>query len=563
MAEAWAGKLMDSRAKELVKQGGHLFQRRAPLLSLWQEMNDNFYPERADYTLTRSLGDDFASHLLTSYPLLARRELGSLISSMLRPNDKDWFNMSIARDDKIDNEGKVWLESATKLMRRAMYDRVAQFIRATKEADNDFVTIGQAIISGELNLDKNSLLYRCWHPRDVVWCEGGDGAIDQVHRKWKATAKEAAGALGAQNLHQKMRDHLDLSAGKDPYTVGAIHHVVIPSDEYDTGSGPNGKRWKTKYVSIYVDVDNEHIIKETGSNHLIYVIPRWQTVSGSQYAYSPCTVAALPDARLIQAMTLVLLEAGEKAVNPPMIATNEVVRQDINIMAGGVTWVEKDYDERLGESLRPISQDMSGIPLGFDLRNDIKETIKEAFYLNKISLPPPSNKEMTAFEIGQRVTEYVRNALPLFEPMEQDYNGAICEHTFQILWDAGAFGSGFDLPQSLRGQDVTFKFESPLHDTVEKQKGTTFLQAKAMLREAAELDPRAGAMIDGVKALRDVLHGNGTPSDWLRSEQDMDAQANQMAEQAAAQQQMVAMDAGAGVAEKLGKAAKSVGVTAA
>ena len=27
-----------------------------------------------------------------------------------------------------------------------------------------------------------------------------------------------------------------------------------------------------------------------------YIVPRWQTVSGSQFAYSPGTVAALPDA---------------------------------------------------------------------------------------------------------------------------------------------------------------------------------------------------------------------------------------------------------------------------
>jgi hypothetical protein len=58
---------------------------------------------------------------------------------------------------------------------------------------------------------------------------------------------------------------------------------------------------------------------EPASWSLIYVIPRWQTVSGSQYAYSPATVAALPDARLIQAMTLTFFEAGEKATNPPMV----------------------------------------------------------------------------------------------------------------------------------------------------------------------------------------------------------------------------------------------------
>ena len=542
-----------------MKLGDHLFSRRSPLLSLWQEINDNFYPERADYTVSRGMGNDFAGHLTTSYPLLARRELGSLISTMLRPSDKDWFQVSVFRDDKIDNQGMRWLEWASKIQKRAMYDRAAKLVRALKEGDNDFVTIGQCIISAELNIRQNALLYRCWHPRDVVWCEDGEGSVDTIHRNWKPPAREAADYFGKDKLHPKMVERLDLAAGRDPYQVGLIRHVVIPSDDYDTGSGPNGKRYNSKFVSIYVDVENEHIIREEPTNHPIYVIPRWQTVSGSQYAYSPCTVAALPDARLIQAMTLVLLEAGEKAVNPPMLATHDVVRSDINIYAGGVTWIDREYDERLGEAMRPMIQDTSGLPFGLDMRADIRQTIMEAFYLNKINMPPAVDaKQMTAYEVGQRVQEYVRNALPLFEPMEQDYNGAICEHTFQILWDAGAFGSRYDLPQSLRGQDVVFKFESPLHDTIERQKGHTFMEAKAMLAQAAELDPSAGAMLDASQALRDVLKGLAVPSTWVRDEGDMEDQAAALAQQAQSQQMLMQADAGAAIAEKAGKAAKAM-----
>jgi hypothetical protein len=40
---------------------------------------------------------------------------------------------------------------------------------------------------------------------------------------------------------------------------------------------------------------------------------------------------------------------------------------------------------------------------------------------------------MTAYEVGQRIQEYIRGALPLFEPMEMEYNGALCERTFEIL----------------------------------------------------------------------------------------------------------------------------------
>jgi hypothetical protein len=47
---------------------------------------------------------------------------------------------------------------------------------------------------------------------------------------------------------------------------------------------------------------------------------------GLAYAYSPATVVALPDARLLQQMTLTLLEAGQKAVDPPLKATSEAIR---------------------------------------------------------------------------------------------------------------------------------------------------------------------------------------------------------------------------------------------
>jgi hypothetical protein len=136
-----------------------------------------------------------------------------------------------------------------------------------------------------------------------------------------------------------------------------------------------------------------------------------------------------PRRALIQAITATLLEAGEKFTNPPMIAVQEAIRSDVAIYAGGITWVDKDYDERLGEVLRPLTQDKSGMPIGREMQNDTRAMIAEAFYLNKLSMSNPKRgkAEMTAFEVGQMVQEYIRNALPIFEPMEMEYNGAICE----------------------------------------------------------------------------------------------------------------------------------------
>ncbi len=541
---------MDARAKEIIQQGDNLFSKRMSFMSLLQEIADNFYPERANFTVQRFDGQDFAANLTTSYPILTRRELGSLVTTMLRPNDQDWFQMSVANDDRLDNVGRSWLERASKAQRRAMYDRQSCFVRATKEGDNDFVTFGQCVISVEMARSRKHLMYRCWHLRDVAWCENDEGKIDTIHRKWKPTARDMARQFGVDNLHDRVKEAL--SSGKDPYQTFNVRHVVVPSDYYQ-----DGKKWNTPYVSVYIDVDNEHIIEEAGSWTKIYVIPRWQTVSGSQYAYSPATVAALPDARLIQAISLVLLEAGEKAVNPPLIAQEDVVRGDVALLSGGITWVSSEYDERRGASVRPMNLDYSGLPFGMEMRQDVKGMIMEAFYLNKINLPPIS-REMTAFEVGQRVSEYVRNALPLFEPMEIDYNGALCEDTFEILFRAGTFGSVFDMPQSLRGQDYMFQFESPLRKTVDKQKAQLFLNSKAMLAEAVSLDPTCGAILKAKEALRDVLGGIGTPSSWLASEAEMEESAKAASEQQGQQQLLNTLAQGGAAAEQVGKAGQAL-----
>lgn len=534
-------------AKKLFEQGENLFSKRSTLMNLWQEIAENFYPERADFTITRTVGTNFADNLTTSYPLLVRRDLGNYFSFMLRPTDKSWFHMSVPENINQDSDARAWMDYATAIQRRAMYDRATLFIRATKEGDHDFASFGQCVISIELNRDRSNLLYRCWHLRDVAWSENADGKIGSVFRRWKPTARDLVNLFGASKLHaQTVRD-----AEKDPFKEADCRHMVVEADMVD-GS------FNTPYVSIYYDVEHNHVIEQIGVYSPIYVIPRWQTVSQSQYAFSPATIAALPDARLLQAMTYTLLEAGEKHTNPPMIAVQEAIRSDVSVYAGGITWVDAAYDERLGEVLRPLTQDKSGMPLGIDMARDSRAMLAEAFYLNKLNLPQRA-PEMTAYEVGQRIQQYIRDALPLFEPMELEYNGAICEETFSLLLRNGAFGSPYDLPKSLRGADIQFKFESPLHEAIEREKGNRLLEAEQFVAGAVQLDPSAVFLLDAKTALREVLNGIGVPASWVHTEEEVQAAVDQQNQQVETQQTLANMQQGADAAKTLGEANQTFG----
>ena len=497
-------------AKELYSVADDLFGKRRPLTSLWQEVADNFYPERADFTLRRSIGADFASNLISSYPVMCRRDLGNQFGTMLRPTAKPWFHVQRRYVEEEDVENKRILERMEKTQRRAMYDPVAMFNRATKEGDHDFAAFGQCVLSVEVNNDSSEgqhLLYRCWHLRDVAWQENEKGQISTVFRKWKPSATTLV------RTFKKVHDSVVREAKRNPFVEHEVMHMVVDADMFDDDAG--GKpRW-----SIWYDPAHDDVLEAKPIWGKHYVIPRWQTVSNSQYSYSPATVAALPDARLIQAMTFTLLEAGEKATSPPIVATMDAVRSDVNVFAGGITWVDSEYDERLGDALRPLTQDFRGFQYGPQLLAATHQMVRDAFYLNTLSMPQ-RGQEMTAYEVGQRVQEYIRNALPIFEPLEAEYNSALCEESFKLLLRNGAFGHPADWPQALRGADVEFTFESPLHDAIDQQLGHKVLEVKALLADAIALDPSTANIVDAKVALREALVGIQTPATWIRSEDE-------------------------------------------
>lgn len=545
--------------ENIVTRSGQLFKDRKAITTLWQEIAENFYPQRADFTIRRYVGEEFAEHLYSSYPIMVHRDLSNSFAAMLRPRKKEWFEIEVDHMETVSRSGKIWLHEAQRVMRSAMYDRRAHFIRATSEGDADFAAFGQCIITRDINWNTSRphLLYRCFHLRDSAWAERATGDLGEIYFKWEPRIKDLVERFGEAKLHSQLTGpNVSKKKGGDLRKVKCMR-CVLTTDVY---AGKQDQFQTYPFVIVYLDCENMHIIDEYGVQSHGTIVPRWQTVSGSQYAYSPATVAGLPDARLLQAMSLTLLEAGEMSVRPPMIATQDAIRGDVQLYSGGITWADVEYDERKGDVLRPINQDRRGLPMGFEQREQQMSMLAEAFYINKLTLPPPEG-DMTAFEVGQRVEEYVRAALPLFEPMEHEYNGQLCEDTFDALLRAGAFGSVQDMPTELRGRDVHFKFVSPLHDAMERKEASTFMEASELLRIALEMDPNAMASYDTGIALRDALEGIGVQPQHLRSEEQVAEIMRQNAEQAAVEEQAaVARDAGAATrefaqAEKLAAAA--------
>lgn len=516
---------MDDNAKELQKREERLFGKKANLDALNQELALNFYPERADFTTERALGEEFAIDIFDSSPLLNRRDLGNARAAMLRPRGQQWFRGNLGGDELSKQPDiATLLDGINKRARSLLYQPRAGFVRASKEADQDIVAFGMAVKTFEGTLLKNGdrrLLARTWHLRDCAWLDDADGiGQDFMVRRFKASARHIKLKYPDAQLHNSITRALE----KDPDTEFKLCHVMLAADEYKPYGTVGGE--KAPWISVYYDSEHKTILRERYSKRFRYVVDKWGTIAGSQYGYSPAALTALPDARGIQTMAMVLLEAGEKALDPPIRVIQNQLKSDLNSHAGGVTFVDGDYDEKTGPIIAPLLPKGINPGIGIDLINRTTLALRDAWFLTKLTLPQGAK---TAYETQALLEEYIRANAPLFETWEPGVELDLDE-AFAVFMDIGAFGPLENWPEEMSGQDIEWEFENPLSDAIKRNQINQALAILGVEAGIEPLDQAAKQEINHGKMLRDVVTASGAPADWLTDEETAMAAKEQQAQ---------------------------------
>lgn len=538
---------MDSRARELVTIGDSLFKKKEPWDQLAQEIAEQFYPLRADFTEGFTLGDDFGSGVMDSFPVLACRTLGDAPGAMLRQGE--WFEVQTS-DDDLNEDPSVsrWLEDATKRFRNLIYDRRANFVRATNEADHDWAAFGNPVLSVEESPTRDHFLFRDWHPRDCAWMENAVGVIDHNQRNIRMTARGIMQRPAwAKVAHQSIRQ----AAEKEPTREFKLRHIVLPFEEIYGGDKGKRRQYKDmEFCSLYIDCDHEIVLSEGPLPVFNYVIPRWKTVSGYPQGFSPATITALPDGRMLQTLARIIMEQGEKALDPPVYAKSNIFRDAVNRYAGGMTYADIEGDQKIQDAMM-FESPSQGLPAGLELKADVRNMIAESFLINKLMLP--AEREMTAFETQARLAEFRRSVLPFFGPIEHDYHLPLLDTAFQIALRNKAFDLD-EMPDVLSGADVTFRFESPLNSAEGRAAVQAYQESVQIIAGAAQFDQGVVAEYDFRKMTKDAVKGTGAPADWAKDEEQADEDVDAAQQAAGVMQAATALREGAGVAGEVANA---------
>lgn len=527
--------MADTRTEELLRRSNKTFERFRPYRDLNQDLSENFHPLRADFTRSLELYD-FAGYLMDGSPVNARETLGNSIEAMLRQGE--WFHMGtgdLERDKRPGNA--VSLNRGTNAIRSIVKGKGSNWMDASKTADMDWVTFGAFAMSIEESVQRTHIVYKTHHLRDCSWIFDTDGKLICFYRDMDMTARDIMARVNRGTWTGVPSVSIRQAASIEPDRMFKVRHILMSTEEIYASDMQSMRRIKHPYISIYLDVEGSSMLNELGTPVFNYVVGRNRTVGHLPFGFSPMALNSLSDARMLQDMALVLLEQGQKAVDPPTVGSGQVFTRDLNMFPGGHTEVDLEPEQRLQDVFTTV--DTGQMNVGFEMKQDVRNLIAECWLLNKLMLP--TLKDMRELEVMVRTEEFRRAALPFFQPIEANYHGQVLGTTYDVAVNFGAIKADM-FNADLRGHGVEFTFDSPLQEAEGKLIVGEYYELVNITATGAKVDKTIANMVDIRKATEDAI-SRGTRPEWLIPEDQR---------QEAAQQgdQVNALDQGAAIAQR-------------
>jgi len=481
---------------------------------------------------------------------LASSMHGALTSPSVR-----WFSLRM-RETAMNAKTEVvqWLEDSADAIFFALQD--SNFNLEVNEGYLDLAGFGTAVIFEEPLSDKT------WEGVDFSAVPIREAYFEMDHRRqvlrfyrllqW--TPAQIVSKFG-KDVPEEIKTKAENAQNVDE-KIDIIFCVYprdnIKEDIWAKKLAPKRRKYGYKYI---LRKDGELLGKEGGYYEMPAYVPRWQKASGSQWGFSPSTIA-LSDVMTLNALVELILQALEKVVDPANLTTERGLISDLDLGAAGLTVVRNIDDLVPYESKANFN---ASTLLVEDLRNRIRQT----FLVDQLELK--ESPAMSATEVNARVDLMQRLLGPVLGRLTSDFLSPMIERTFRILWRNGIIKPP---PEVIKDQDFDIEYSGPM---ARAQRTDTVMAIEGYLNSIAamgEMFPEMQRLVDQEKTGRILAGLRGAPVAILQTEAEFEAsekqlKAQQEAAAKAAQNQasgdgMKALGEGAAAVEAAGGGADDV-----
>ena len=485
--------------------------------SHWQEILDYVMPRKAEITFLRSRGEKRTEVLFDSTAITANNLLAASLQGTLTSPSLPWFSLKLRDDDanKI-RDIQIWLEDTARRM-YAVFNE-SNFNTEVHEMYLDLCSVGtSAIFVEEANEGflQGGLHFNTLHIAEYFIQENSTGRVDTLYRKYKMTARQAVQEFGEDNVGTKIKEALKAK----PDTQFNFIHAVEPTADYERATGK--AKTKLLFHSCHVCFEDKMVVRTGGYNEFPYLVPRWSKATGEIFGRSP-SYNALPDIKTLNKAVEIGLKAWAKAIDPPLLVTDDGVIGRVRMTPAGITVVRSDT------AIKPL-QIGSNWQITDLKENQLRTAIRQAYYSDQLQLQ--EGPQMTATEVQVRYELMQRLLGPTLGRFQTEFLNPLIERVFGIMMRADAL---MPRPSEMEGRNMDIEYVGPLARSQRMEEAIAVERLYQLAMQVVQVDPTVMDVINHEQAIRMRATLLGVPKTVLRGEDEV---AEIREQRAAAQQQ--------------------------
>lgn len=441
----------------------------------------------------------FMPNLLTNVGILSAQKLSSSLVSILMNEAESWVQVTF-RDESFldDEEASNWSGFVSRTLLANLSD--SNFYSEALKFWHSLSCFGTAVmVADEINAagSYEGLNFRTLHLSQCAWYEGRTGLVERVYIKESLTLEVVLSRYGKMSSDSKKR------LTENPTERLNVVTCNIPESD---GS----------FLVSALECTSGFILDVRRTNVQSVLVARWLTSTGESIGWG-CGHTASYDVSILNNMRFEHLQALALVNRPPVMVEQDNILGELQVKSGHIVNVA---------SLEGIAPMNLGINTHSALVSeaDLKESIRSAFLLDNLTLPPRTETgEMSALEVSRRVSEMSRATAGVNLRIFSEFLAPLGGRVLDILYRNNQLGI---IPKVLSRSGelnvhLKFKFINQL-SRAQGYEGVQALQnALQLLLPLAQSNPAVMLVFDEqelpLKACRDI----GVPEIYISSKDEL------------------------------------------
>ena len=439
--------------------------------------------------------------------------LTNAIQAILINTETNWVYLDTLLEVDLSDEETLWLDIARNTLQSIFRSNSSRFPTQINECLGDLTGYGYCAMHTGYDPFKGSIFFNSRPINEIYIDQDPGGNINKIFRRFSLKNSDA------EKIHGDDTPDIIKKANKAGKGLEEAYWLNTFSDHPD-------KENKIISYNLLEDGDDKFTSIEEYEEMPIHCA-RWRTDPGQVYGRGPGVIAD-PFARTLNQVVKTWIKQCQKAVDPPLLVSDDGVIQGPKTTPGAINFVNS-YSPGSQEPIRPLNSG-ANFSVGNAEIERLQNSIRKAYHHDILQIT--DSKELTAFHVQELTNRAQQWISPVFQRIKVELIQPMVERTLAL-----AIRNRFIpvMPDSLVEKGVKIIYISPAQRANQIQEAESTMRALERIIALSQVYPEMLDNYNPDKIARTIHNDFAADPSILRSQKDI-RQLREMRQQAESEQ---------------------------